>query len=63
MIHRAGRELAGTARDVATVPLSDLMAQKGRLVADLARAARLQAGCEIVNAPARQSPARRAGMH
>lgn len=61
MIHRAGRELAGSAGDTETVPLSELMAQKGRLVSDLARAARLQAGCEIIFAPA---PAEtRAGLH
>lgn len=50
MIARAGRDLSGSTRDVATVPLSRLMQQKGQLVADLARAARLQAGHEIVPA-------------
>lgn len=49
MIARAGRDLAHTPRDVPTVPLSCLMEQKGQLVADLARAARMQAACEIVH--------------
>jgi len=48
MVARAGRDLAGTPRDVPTVPLSRLMEQKGQLVAELARAARMQAGHEIV---------------